>query len=261
MLALVPAAPPLARAAASHFRKIDGHGFFHRRVMATLPLPSSPPQYLSTPIWILRLGGVGTAEVPTPGKSAMRPVCGHGAVRLHGGGDRRNGGSIGSLASPPGRNARRQFCKVGSRAQAAWAARVMTPSRRAASGAMPGRSRLRHHQRAHGAGSSTSPPGCNRARKSRDPEFSWHAPNGRRDRLAEPVTMVPACTLRKFWVARVSCLKNFRLRLVLQLLTWCGGPRNDTYKNIPEVSATQSLALFGPAGDCVANIEKLHKYP
>ena len=195
VLAPVPAASPLARAAASHFRKIDGHGFFHRRVMATLPLPSSPPQYLSTPIWILRLGGVGTAEVPTPGKSAMRPVCGHGAVRLHGGGDRRNGGGIGSLASPPGRNARRQFCKVGSRAQAAWAARVMTPSRRAASGAMPGRSRLRHHQRAHGAGSSTSPPGCNRARKSRDPEFSWHAPNGRRDRLAEPVTMVPACPL------------------------------------------------------------------
>ena len=36
---------------------------------------------LSTPIWILRLGGVGTAEVATPGKSAMRPVCGNGAVR------------------------------------------------------------------------------------------------------------------------------------------------------------------------------------
>ena len=179
-----PAAPPLARAAASHFRKIDGHGFFHWRVRAT----SAP--LLSTPIWILRLGGVGTAEVPTPGKSAMRPVCGNGAVRLHGSGDRRNGGGIGSLASPPGRNARRQFCKVGSRAQAAWAARVMTPSRRAASGAMPGRSRLRHHQRAHGAGSLTSPPGGNRARKSRDPEFSWHAPNGRRDRLAEPATMV-----------------------------------------------------------------------
>ena len=212
-LAPAPAAPPLARAAASHFRKIDGHGFFHWRVMATLPLPSSPPQYLSTPIWILRLGGVGTAEVPTPGKSAMRPVCGHGAVRLHGGGDRRNGGSIGSLASPPGRNARRQFCKVGSRAQAAWAARVMTPSRRAASGAMPGRSRLRHHQRAHGVGSSTSPPGCNRARKYRDPEFSWRTTNGRRDRLAEPVTVVPAASLRKFWVARVSCLKIFALDL------------------------------------------------
>ena len=181
---LWPAAFPLARGRLAFSKDRRARLFSPARDGNT----SAP--LLSTPIWILRLGGVGTAEVPTPGKSAMRPVCGHGAVQLHGGGDRRNGGSIGSLASPPGRNARRQFCKVGSRAQAAWAARVMTPSRRAASGAMPGRSRLRHHQRAHGAGSSTSPPGCNRARKSRDPEFSWHAPNGRRDRLAEPATTV-----------------------------------------------------------------------
>ena len=49
---------------------------------------------------------------------------------------------------------------------------------------------LRHHQRANGARTPTSPPSRNRANFSRDPEFSWHAPNGRRDRLAEPATMV-----------------------------------------------------------------------
>ena len=95
---------------------------------------------------------------------------------------------------------------VSSRAWAAPTALAMPLTMSAASGAVPDRSRPRHLQRPPGARTPTSPPSRNRANVSRDPDFSWHAPNSRRDRLVEPVTMVPAAVLRKIWVARVSCL-------------------------------------------------------
>ena len=132
--------------------------------------PPLHPQY----IWILRLGGVGTAEVPTPGKSAMRPVCGHGAgAAPDRPGPRHHPHAHG--ASCPHQRAARTAVVAPRRRR-----RAREPSLSSSDGAgddaeQACRSRrdagLRHHQRANGARTPTSPPSRNRANFSRDPEF------------------------------------------------------------------------------------------
>ena len=53
--------------------------------------------------------------------------------------------------------------------------------------------------------------------KSRDPEFSWHAPNSRRDRLTERSTGVQVCYLTKIGASRYRDFGRPRLELVLEL--------------------------------------------
>ena len=65
--------------------------------------------------------------------------------------------------------------------------------------------------------------------------------------------MVYDCRLNKFGVARVSRLKIPARRSVLKLLYLVRDQRNGVSKNIPEVSATQSLAFLGQLATCVAN--------
>ena len=62
-----------------------------------------------------------------------------------------------------------------------------------------------------------SQPRCHRDEKSRDPEFSWHAPNSRRDRLTERSTGVQVCYLTKIGASRYRDFGRPRLELVLEL--------------------------------------------
>ena len=62
-----------------------------------------------------------------------------------------------------------------------------------------------------------SQPRCHRDEKSRDPEFSWHAPNSRRDRLTERSTGVQVCYLTKIGASRYRDLGRPRLEFVLYL--------------------------------------------
>ena len=67
---------------------------------------------------------------------------------------------------------------------------------------------------------STNQPRFHRDRKfekSRDPEFSWHAPNSRRDRLTECSTGVQVCPLTKIWASRYRDFSRPRLEFVLEL--------------------------------------------